>query len=76
MPKDFKKMQAQIESLQRQINNMQNDNLMTPSFIRSIQRVASPSLSSLADVLLTSPSNGQVLKYNGTKWINDTDLTA
>jgi hypothetical protein len=32
-------------------------------------------LNDLTDVVLTSPSSGQVLKYNGTNWINDTDST-
>jgi hypothetical protein len=31
------------------------------------------SLTQLSDVTLSSPSNGQVLKYNGTAWINGTD---
>lgn len=35
--------------------------------------ITSESVGSLSDVTLTSPSNGQVLKYNGTVWINDTD---
>ena len=30
-------------------------------------------LNQLGDVTLTSPTNGQVLKYNGTTWVNDTD---
>ena len=30
-------------------------------------------LDSLTDVIITSPSNGQVLKYNGTNWVNGTD---
>jgi hypothetical protein len=30
------------------------------------------SLTQLSDVTLTSPANGQVLKYNGTAWVNDT----
>lgn len=34
------------------------------------------SLTQLSDVTLTSPSNGQVLKYNGTSWINGTDLNS
>jgi hypothetical protein len=29
-------------------------------------------LDSLTDVVITSASNGQVLKYNGTNWVNDT----
>jgi hypothetical protein len=32
-------------------------------------------LTQLADVTITAPSLGQVLKYNGTTWINDTDAT-
>jgi len=32
-------------------------------------------LDALTDVVITSPSTGQVLKYNGTNWINDTDAT-
>jgi len=32
-------------------------------------------LDSLSDVTITSASSGQVLKYNGTAWINDTDST-
>jgi len=31
------------------------------------------SLTQLSDVTITSPTTGQVLKYNGTIWINDTD---
>lgn len=32
-------------------------------------------LDGLSDVVITSPSNGQVLKFNGTNWINGTDAT-
>jgi len=38
-------------------------------------RVAAASVNALADVVVTAPSTGQVLKYNGTNWVNDTDLT-
>jgi len=31
------------------------------------------SLTQLSDVTITTPSSGQVLKYNGTLWVNDTD---
>jgi hypothetical protein len=34
------------------------------------------SLNLLGDVTLTSPSNGQVLKYNGTAWVNGLDNNA
>ena len=30
-------------------------------------------VNNLSDVTITSPSSGQVLKYNGSAWINDTD---
>jgi hypothetical protein len=32
-------------------------------------------LDSLTDVVVTTPTTGQVLKYNGTNWVNDTDAT-
>lgn len=32
-------------------------------------------LDGLTDVVLTSPTQGQVLKYNGANWVNDTDAT-
>jgi hypothetical protein len=33
------------------------------------------SLNDLNDVTITTPSSGQVLKYDGSAWINDTDAT-
>ena len=33
-------------------------------------------LDDLTDVVITSPTAGQVLKYNGTNWVNDTDSTS
>ena len=32
-------------------------------------------LDDIADVVLTTPSSGQVLEYNGTNWVNATDNT-
>lgn len=32
-------------------------------------------LDDLTDVVITAPSTGEVLKFNGTNWINDTDAT-
>lgn len=37
--------------------------------------VTTTTLDSLSDVVINSPSNGQVLKYNGTNWVNGTDAT-
>lgn len=36
---------------------------------------ASSTLSTLTDVTISSPSNGQVLKYNGSIWVNGVDST-
>lgn len=33
-------------------------------------------LDDVSDVTLSAPSTGQVLKYNGTAWVNDTDATS
>ena len=38
-------------------------------------RIGAASINALADVIITAPSTGQVVKYNGTNWINDTDAT-
>ena len=35
----------------------------------------SSTLSGLTDVTISTPSSGQVLKYNGSAWVNDTDAT-
>ena len=35
--------------------------------------IGSTTLDSLTDVTITTPSSGQVLKYNGSAWVNDTD---
>ena len=44
-----------------------NDLTNKPSIPNNIQ--------DLSNVTITSPSNGQVLKWNGTAWINDADST-
>lgn len=36
---------------------------------------SSGALNDLTDVTITTPSSGQVLKYNGSAWVNDTDAT-
>lgn len=37
--------------------------------------IAASNLDSLTDVVITTPTSGQVLKYNGTNWVNGTDYT-
>lgn len=36
----------------------------------------SHTLDGLSDVVITTPATGQVIKFNGVSWINDTDATA
>lgn len=35
--------------------------------------ISTSSIDDLQDVVVTTPSTGQVLKYNGTNWVNSTD---
>lgn len=37
---------------------------------------AASNLDGLTDVTITTPTTGQVLKYNGSQWINDADATS
>lgn len=37
--------------------------------------LSTSSINELADVVVNSPTTGQVLKWNGTAWINDTDAS-
>jgi hypothetical protein len=38
-------------------------------------RISAAILDALSDVIITTPTNGQVLKHNGTNWVNGTDAT-
>jgi hypothetical protein len=39
-------------------------------------RIGLASVNALSDVVVLTPSVGQVLKYNGTNWVNDVDSTS
>lgn len=41
----------------------------------TINTASTASLNDLSNVVITDPSAGQVLKWNGTAWVNDLDLT-
>jgi len=59
---------AQIQSDWTQATNTELDYIKNkPTLVTN--------LDSLSDVTITSASSGQVLKYNGTAWVNDTDST-
>ena len=76
--------QQQIQELKQQVQTL-TDFMMSfesaatvpPTTQDTIKRVAGlTTLAGLSDVSIPSPSNGQVLKYNGTKWVAATDNTA
>lgn len=46
------------------------DKLLSTSGAES---VAAASINALSDVLITAPIATQVIKFNGTNWVNDTD---
>jgi hypothetical protein len=41
----------------------------------SVLLTTGSSINDLTDVTIATPSTGQVLKYNGSAWVNDTDAT-
>jgi len=43
--------------------------------ITSLSTAAATTLDGLTDVVITTPSLNQVLKYDGTQWVNGTDAT-
>lgn len=50
--------------------NVSADGIVLDNHILNTANPHSTALSQLTDVLLTAPSNGQVLSWNGTKWVN------
>ena len=46
----------------------------TSQYIKGDGSLGTHDLDSLTDVVITTPSSGQVLKYNGTSWVNGTDI--
>lgn len=49
--------------------------IATTAFVAAAVASGGGTLDGLSDVTITTPSSGQVLKYNGTGWVNDTDST-
>ncbi len=63
---------AAVDALPSQTGNA-GKYLTTNGTIASWATVnVNPALDDLSDVTITSAANGQVLKYNGTAWVNDT----
>lgn len=75
--------QRQIKELQEQVKKLTTFMLafeaaptVSPQVAQTIKTIAGlATLAGLTDVSIPSPSNGQVLKYNGTRWVAGTDNT-
>lgn len=75
--------QLKIQELERKVEKLMNfmlsfDNAsqITPQHSDTIRTiVGATTIGGLSDVVIGSPSNGQVLKYDGVNWVNDTDAT-
>ena len=74
-----------ISGASNTISNISNGSLTNSSITINGQSVSlggtvtistASNLDSLTDVTITTPTSGQVLKYNGSIWINDADATA
>lgn len=61
-------VESDISSLDTRVTAVEAD-------VASLQSASAPNLSDLGEVSITSPSSGQVLKYNGTGWANAADST-
>lgn len=48
----------------------------TKAYVDSVAGIGAAELGDLTDVVLTSPVDGQYLKYDGTQWINDVVASA
>lgn len=72
----IKELEQKVERLTNFMLSFDNVSQVAPQHgdtIRAI--VGATTLGGLSDVVIGSPFNGQVLKYNGTNWNNDTDAT-
>ena len=75
--------QQQIQELQRQVKiltdfmmSFQSVPTVAPQVAETIRLIAgTATLAGLSDVILTAPSNGQVLEYLNGDWVNATDNT-
>ena len=70
---EFEEMKLQVAQFEVFLQNAAQVDPQVASTITAI--VGDIPLGNLSDVTLTSPSNGEVLKFNGTIWVNDTDAT-
>ena len=72
----IQELKQQVQTLTDFMMSFESAATVPPTTQETIKRVAGlTTLAGLSDVSIPSPSNGQVLKYNGTKWVAATDNT-
>ena len=72
----IQQLEKEVKELKDFARSFENKGQLAPNIQRTIvQVVGAVGLGNLSNVVLTSPANGEVLKFNGTNWVNDTDLT-
>lgn len=72
----IQELERQVKQLNNFMRSFENSSQLAPNIQETIKLVVGNTLlNNLSDVIITSPSNGEVLKYNGTNWVNDTDAT-
>ena len=70
-----------VKSGTTQLNNTSDAKFINSGIFRNLSNiggggVAATSIDDLTDVTITSATNGEVLKYNGSAWVNGTAVTS
>jgi hypothetical protein len=69
-------LENKVATLERFVESLKTVATVDPQVSQTILGIiGSLGLDNLSDVSLSSPSNGQVLKFNGSSWVNGTDNT-
>jgi hypothetical protein len=76
MPDRLIKIEQDIQKINQFIDSLKSANTADPNYVEAVRSIigSNLSLSDLSDVSSSVPSNGQVLKYNGTEWAPGTDI--
>jgi len=70
----IQELKQQVQTLTDFMMSFESAATVPPTTQETIKRIAGlAGLAGLSDVSIPSPSNGQVLKYNGTQWTAQTD---
>lgn len=73
--KELEKRVAKLAENQKWIKNPVTGGYTDADVVRVVNGLglSATELDGLSDVTITTPSNGEVLKYNGSIWVNDSD---